>query len=398
MFGKRDVEKLAAKGNVRALVHALRDHDPQVRRSAASHLGEARAGAAVDPLIAALDDPDDSVADEAVRALARIGDVRAAEPIVARLGMLTNVARSDDLEAAAAAIARAADAVRALADLKAGDTFPQILLMTEGLESEALDSALTALAEAVSKDASDEALLAAAEFAGLFDSQRAAKWMVLAERGDRRAAGPLLAVVEYYGAAEALAQLQDPATVEPLVDLLASGVPDVRKAALKALTEGFAWRPTTPAEAAWEFVTRSEDWTIQVVPRDEAVALAHWGAAVVAGELHRALADEDRVTSRQAILEVLGHLRQPDSLSVLRRYAELGDWGDAMAATRALIEFGGPEALEILEVITTAEREVLKWEAVLSDDYVGASREVVSNDDQRRLAADGLARLRRAKS
>jgi HEAT repeat protein len=67
-----------------ALVGSLADSAAERRRVAVKILGTAGAGA-VGPLITALDDPEERVAGEAARALGRIGDARAIEPLAVAL-------------------------------------------------------------------------------------------------------------------------------------------------------------------------------------------------------------------------------------------------------------------------------------------------------------------------
>ncbi len=81
---------------VEPLIAALQDEDPQVRWVAASALGEIRDARAVEPLIAALQDEDSDVRKMTARALGEIGDARAVEPLLA-------ASRNGDLEVVAAA-------------------------------------------------------------------------------------------------------------------------------------------------------------------------------------------------------------------------------------------------------------------------------------------------------
>jgi HEAT repeat protein len=70
---------------VKQTMAGLRRGTAAQRRSAAEELGTMRDARAVEPLIAALQDPDDSVADAAAVALGRIADPRAIRPLAAAL-------------------------------------------------------------------------------------------------------------------------------------------------------------------------------------------------------------------------------------------------------------------------------------------------------------------------
>src|SRR6058998_2904659 len=85
LLGGPNIEKLAYKRNVPALVKALGHSDPGVRSRAAAALGELGDRAAVEPLIAALADPRDEVVSAAGLALARTGDERGVGPLIERL-------------------------------------------------------------------------------------------------------------------------------------------------------------------------------------------------------------------------------------------------------------------------------------------------------------------------
>ena len=114
LFGPPDVAKLAAKGDVKGLIKALSyPKDKSVREAAAEELGKRRLAAAmllggkaddarpVEPLMAALKDPDPGVREAAAKALA--AEARAAEtlaalgvpgPVAARSSTVEDEARS----------------------------------------------------------------------------------------------------------------------------------------------------------------------------------------------------------------------------------------------------------------------------------------------------------------
>jgi len=81
-------DALAKFGDPRAiqpLIAALGDSDPQVRADAATGLGSVKSASAVDALIALLNDPDETVRASAVMALGNSHDPRAIAPLVASM-------------------------------------------------------------------------------------------------------------------------------------------------------------------------------------------------------------------------------------------------------------------------------------------------------------------------
>ncbi|MDI7274909.1 MAG: HEAT repeat domain-containing protein, partial [Anaerolineae bacterium] len=77
LFGPPNVEKLKAKRDVAGLVKALKSPNWEVRRNAATALGEIGDRQAVEALIASLQDPEGAVRHHAVVALGKLGDRRA---------------------------------------------------------------------------------------------------------------------------------------------------------------------------------------------------------------------------------------------------------------------------------------------------------------------------------
>ena len=70
---------------VKTLIRKLGDQSPEVRRTAATALGQTGSAAALDPLIEALDDSDSAVRQAAAVTLGELGDERATEPLQRRL-------------------------------------------------------------------------------------------------------------------------------------------------------------------------------------------------------------------------------------------------------------------------------------------------------------------------
>jgi HEAT repeats len=77
------IEVLATTNTLKALTLALKDHNVNIRRHAASKMYRLIHPRTVEPLIEALDDPDEAVRSHAVESLGRLGDARAIEPLIA---------------------------------------------------------------------------------------------------------------------------------------------------------------------------------------------------------------------------------------------------------------------------------------------------------------------------
>jgi HEAT repeat protein len=73
------------KAAVEPLLAALNDKNSAIRGRAAAALGQIGDARVVEPLLAALNDQDSAVRERAARALGRIGDARAVEPLLAAL-------------------------------------------------------------------------------------------------------------------------------------------------------------------------------------------------------------------------------------------------------------------------------------------------------------------------
>jgi HEAT repeat protein len=70
---------------VEPLLSALHDTDSEVRRAAAEALGQLGDARAVEPLLSTLEDHEPFVCEAAVQALGRLGDARAVRPLLRRL-------------------------------------------------------------------------------------------------------------------------------------------------------------------------------------------------------------------------------------------------------------------------------------------------------------------------
>lgn len=81
-FGKPNVKDMDKKNDIKGVIEALGyEKDVQVRREAAYTLGKIGNSNAVEPLMKALNDPDNHVRRQAADALGNIGDKRAVEPL-----------------------------------------------------------------------------------------------------------------------------------------------------------------------------------------------------------------------------------------------------------------------------------------------------------------------------
>jgi HEAT repeat protein len=86
LFGPPNIEKLAARRNVKSLIKALNyEKSVDIRREAARALGKIGEAQAVEPLSAALKDGKYSVREMAAWGLGAIGDARAVEPLITAL-------------------------------------------------------------------------------------------------------------------------------------------------------------------------------------------------------------------------------------------------------------------------------------------------------------------------
>jgi HEAT repeat protein len=88
LFGRPNVAKLQATGNIPSLIAALAYKGPDalvVRKAASLALGELRATAALEPLCRALDDHDAGIRAAAAQALRLLGDTRAVDPFIRAL-------------------------------------------------------------------------------------------------------------------------------------------------------------------------------------------------------------------------------------------------------------------------------------------------------------------------
>jgi HEAT repeat protein len=228
LFGPPDVARLKAKRDVQGLIRALGySADTDVRRAAATALGELGDRRAVEPLSLALRNPDwehdwrDMGA--AADALARLG-APSVGPLISALAYHSTVVRVSAAEALGAIGRPAVGPLVALlgdADLETRETAAQVLT---DIGADAIDQLVEAL-----NDESTGRRLRAAE--------------VLGKIGDQRAVEPLIRALKdqlpgvQQAAAKSLAEIADPRAADPLVVALRDSDAGVRRSAALALGE-----------------------------------------------------------------------------------------------------------------------------------------------------------------
>jgi HEAT repeat protein len=231
LFGPPNVENLKAKRNIKGLIKALGyQEDTTVRSAAAEALGQIGDVEAAEPLIAALKDIDKLVRLRAAQALGRIGNERAVKPLIAAL-------RDDDRlmrEAAAEALEHLdwqPDKSEAGADYW--------IVKRQWAKCAKIGAPAVEPLIAVLKDGDDNVRRGVAK--------------ALGKTGDPRAVEPLIAALKdgsvRRAAAGALAQIGTSA-VEPLVSTLKDNDRLVRKAAARALGQIGDARAIEPLTAA----------------------------------------------------------------------------------------------------------------------------------------------------
>ena len=201
LLGPPNIRKLKAKGKVKGLIKALGYKDWFIRNSAAEALGEIGDVRAVEPLIAALIDPNGDIRRASASALGKIGDVRAVEPLIAVL-KINSVSKD---------AAKALDTLEWTPDEgEAGAYYLAAKLQWDKcvqIGSLAVEPLITMLGD------SDENI-------------RRASASALGEIGDARAVKPLIAVLVdrdenvRRASADALGKIGDVRAVMPLIDRL----------------------------------------------------------------------------------------------------------------------------------------------------------------------------------
>jgi HEAT repeat protein len=189
-----DIAKWKASGNIEKLIGALEDPKPEIRKGAATALGELKAEPAVDPIATLLNDPDSSVGLSAVNALVSIGNEPATVQLITALQLENTEARTS--------------AASGLGTLKAAN---------------AVDALIGTL-----DDSEHTVACAGAAALGLI--------------GDEKASGPLAAKLKAPSTklrltcVQALANTKGKAAIKGLIGALADDNADVRSGAIDALS------------------------------------------------------------------------------------------------------------------------------------------------------------------
>jgi len=345
-----------------ALVAALKDKNPIVRGEAAKGLGWMCNPKAVPPLLDTLEN-DDSARARAVAAwsLGRIGDRRAAEPVVAALGDAAKEVRRSaaralgDLgdrravEPVAAALGDAVKEVRwwaahalgALGDPRAVPALVAALKDTEAdVRREAVNAlgeigdprAVPALVESLEKDSEELVRCTAAGALGKIGDPQALPALLTALNGEDRPLRP--------SAARALGRIGDPRVVDPLAECL------------KNRSWGVSWLV--------------------------AEALGEIGDPRAVPALVTALADRGDIGLRMATVRALGRIDDPRVLPVLMESLEKDSeaWARAGAA-EALGNLGDPPVLPaLIELLEKDSDEQVRAAAARALGNLGDARAV----------------------
>ncbi|MGD0293126.1 MAG: HEAT repeat domain-containing protein [Terracidiphilus sp.] len=223
----------------------LKAAEPAVRQKAAEELGHSKSSRAVEPLIAALGDPDYDVQGSAATALGEIKDPRAVEPLLAILKADTRDNRSTigPLPEGAAYAGNSIDTRRYEVAKKAAEALGN-------LGSPAIDGLMAALKDKLSSGYAAAGLVKVgapavdALAAAMKDPDEDVRWQAanaLGEIKDPRAVPALIEALQVKGlqwhAAFALGEIKDARAVEPLIAALQDKDAEFREEVARALGE-----------------------------------------------------------------------------------------------------------------------------------------------------------------
>jgi HEAT repeat protein len=375
LLGSPDVAKLKARQDVKGLIKALSHRDGKVREGAALALGGIRDVRAVDPLVAALGDAENTdVRRAAARALGEIGDRRAIAPLIARLRDADEYVReraataldqvgwqpdSDELVAAYWAAKGQWDQVAAIGAPAVGLLVASIKA-TPPWKPEV--RAIIAALEKVSDARAVEPLVAALDDEAPLVRQAVAA--ALGQIGDVRAIEPLIAALgdEMEGvrgaAAAALGRIGDVRAVEPLFAVL-QGAPSsaARRAAAGLLGQFGDQRAVKPLIVGLQ----DEDGGVR---REAIEALGRFADVRAVEPLVHVLSDDDPWV-RRAAADALGSIGDPRALAPLTVALQDGDTSVRASAARALGRIGDPGAEEPLIAIFNRDEGTSVCEAAV---------------------------------
>ncbi len=290
--------RAARRRDLDALLAVVDDPDQYIRDDAIKALGEIGDPRAVPALIRRLDDPNHNNVEDAARALARVGDRRAVGPLIA-------VLRSAKQHQQARGVA--ADELAKIADAQA---VPALLEALAGADAWARYFLLKILGTI------GDGRAVPAAVAALNDPDADVRWKAveaLGSLGDARAVAPLLALLPQAGTGrgpdhqaiiKALGRIGDERAKTALVPFLRHDGTAVREAAAAAL-DAVGWLPSNATERAQHAVA-GQRW--------DQLARVDWEAARAA--LVEALRSSDGWVRDQAVatLAEIGGRRAFESL------------------------------------------------------------------------------------
>lgn len=338
----RALGELHDRESVPALLALLARTAPATQEAAAAALGKIKDRRAVDPLIAALRG-EGSQLHAVARALGEIGDPRAIAPLVALArnadGSLGHLVFAEQLApnshpAAWPLVAFGPLAVPALAETLSDDPVSAREIAAWVLYN------INAQGDVDAVDMHDAVEPLAAALADTSNVVRYHAAMTLGALGDRRASPVLVEMVAanvaadnqtfvYMNAPGHLAQLKDPATIQPLMDLLADPRPGVRGSAASALGRLGDQRAVDPV------IKLLDDGAPEV--RLEAIrALGFLQAPPAVDRLTEMLADAS-ADVRAAAADSLGRIGEVRAADALAGLDDDGDFEVRIAAGLALV-------------------------------------------------------------
>ena len=373
--GPPERRKLEASRDVPRLIKALGyQKDPNVRRLAARALGKIGDPAAVEPLVTSLGDQDWSMRQTAAMALGEIGNARAVGPISAALGdggtrwfAVTSLGEIGDPAAVGPILATLDDsdedvrkaAVRSLGNFRDARVVEPLVAVLRGTDRDLRTEAIKALDLL---DQLGDARVIAALIALLRDEPtvrdpRTAPAGSFAPREALRKAGapavePLIvalgdaSVLVRRAAAAILGWIRDHRAIAPLVAALEDENPLVRVAAANAL-DALGWSPADPSMAVARWLATGE-WQECVKIGTDAVE-----------PLTAALGDPNTWV-REAAIKALGEIADQRAVEPLAGL--LSDQSEDLrvreAAAEALGVIGDPVAVEpLLAVLAWASTD-----------------------------------------
>lgn len=342
---RRALVKIGAPG-VELLIGALKDTDRRVCHDAAEMLGEIGEERAVPHLAAVLIDSDDYyMRERAVKALARIGDLRAVEPLVVALNDREMTVR----RAVVRALASMGD-TRAVPPLIAALEVKDLResaawALGELVDPRAIDSLIATLkdetpstrkvaAQALERiGAPVQELLASALMTMDGEAQMIAVDVLesLEWQPDRGEAGAIYWIVKRKW--DKCIELGSPA-VSPLVATLKHGEWEARRAAAEAL-ERLNWQPDRSEEGAAYWAAKQEwDRCVEIgSPAVEPLSVA---------------LECDQWKVRQAAAEALGRIGDARAVKPLTAALKGKAWEVCLAAARSLFQLGDDRGIHLL--------------------------------------------------